>query len=533
LSSTEHKTFSTGKRAAIYARLSDEDKHKKSYTDLSESIKNQIALLQEYALEHGWQITGIYCDDNWSGLDRDRPEFNRLLEDCKEGNIDIVLCKDMSRFTRDKIITEEYLETRFPEWNVRFIGLSDGSDTHDLSNKKSREINALVNQWYAEDISSKVRAAFKTKRRQGSFIGSYPPYGYVKSKTVKGRLEIDEEAALIVKKAFALYLAGHGTRKISQLFNDEGIPNPSGHKKLHSPRYKNPFKKSESSLWSNTSVKRILRNEVYIGNMIQHKNEKLSFKTKNRRNLPKCAWETVTGTHEPIIDPVTFAQVQRLLDSRIRSTGKGCPHLFAGKVTCKDCKNVMVKSSHSGFSYLTCSYYRTGSGRCSRHSIRLDQLTAAVEQRVGQMVSELLSRREEIVDYLLENDSFRSGIRVIRAGIERAETRVGEITAALKSLYLDKSMIITEPAVFHELKEEFITERKRLEQQLEELKERLNTAVNQKNRLQFWHKVLDKYTNPPELTREMVNMFINFIEVGEKNNGLQEIVIHFNFKNLC
>ncbi|HEX3031734.1 MAG TPA: recombinase family protein, partial [Bacillota bacterium] len=147
-------------RAAIYARLSDEDKDKTKSGDLSESIQNQITLATRFAREKDWLIVDVYSDDDWSGLDRERPEFNRLLRDCEQGRVDVVLCKDMSRFTRDKILPEEYLETRFAEWQVRFIGLTDGTDTADKSNKKSREINALVNQWYAEDISTKVRAAF-------------------------------------------------------------------------------------------------------------------------------------------------------------------------------------------------------------------------------------------------------------------------------------------------------------------------------------------------------------------------------------
>lgn len=518
-------------RVAIYARLSDEDKHKTSYTDYSESIKNQIALATQYAQERSWIIAGVYCDDDWSGLDRDRPEFNRLLKDCENGKIDIVLCKDMSRFTRDKIVTEEYLETKFLEWKVRFIGLTDGSDTADKANKKSREINALVNQWYAEDISNKVRAAFKTKRGQGAFIGSYPAYGYVKSETVKGKLEIDPDAAQIVKKIFSLYRTGFGTRSITRILNEEGVPNPTAYKESKHPRYKNAFKNDDRGLWNKTSVKRILRNEVYIGNMVQHKNEKFHFKTKKRRNLPKEAWEVVEGTHEPVVTRDAFFKVQELLDSKVRCTGEGTPHLFAGIVVCKDCGSIMVKSSNGHYRYLTCSRYRTGRDLCSRHSIRLDMLIVKVEQRVRALLADLLKDKEKFLKQLAENDGFTSGINVITANLGKINSRLRGVTEALKTLYVDKSLGKIDTLIFSELKREFIGEKHQLTRQLEKLQGELKAANVQTNRLIYWSTVLDKYAKFAELTREMVNELIHFVEIGERGDGRQEVVIHYNFKS--
>lgn len=518
-------------RAAIYTRLSDEDKDKVRYSDLSESIKNQIALAEKHAQERGWNIVGVYSDDDWSGLDKDRPEFNRLLRDCQEGKIDIVLCKDMSRFTRDKIVTEEYLETRFPEWNVRFIGLTDGSDTADKGNKKSREINALVNQWYAEDISNKVRAAFKTKREAGSFIGSFAPYGYIKSTTVKGRLEIDLAAAEVVKRIFVLYLSGLGTHSIALLLNKDDIPNPTAYKESKYPNYKNVFKKDNRGLWSKTSVKRILRNEAYIGNMVQHKNEKLHFKTKRRRNLPREAWEIVEGTHEPIIDVDTFFKVQKLLNSKVRSTGEGTPHLFAGTVVCKDCGSPMVKSSNNGYCYLTCSGYRADQSICSRHSIRLDMLTDAVEHRIRELLFGLLQHKEKFLTQLVENDGFAPMFKMANIKVQKVMGRIKEVTEALKALYVDKCQGKIDTFIFNDIKNEFIQEKNKLDKQLVKLREELAAAKGLNNRVIYWSTVLDKWAKSPALTREIINELINRVEIGEKGDGFQEIVIYYNFTN--
>jgi len=517
-------------RVAIYARLSDEDKNKTSYSEKSESIKNQITLATKFAQENGWKIVEVYSDDDWSGLDRDRPEFNRLLEDCEAGKIDIVLCKDMSRFTRDKIVTEEYLETKFMEWNVRFIGLSDGSDTADKANKKSREINALVNQWYAEDISNKIRAVFKTKREEGSFIGSYATYGYVKSDKVKGKLEIDPEAAPVVKNIFLLYLEGCGTYTIARMLNEEGILNPASYKKSKHPNYKNAFQKDHRGLWSKTSVMRVLKNEVYIGNIVQHKCEKIHFKTKKHRNLPKEEWEIVENTHEPIIDRDTFLKVQELLNMHIRSTGKGTPHIFAGKVICKDCGSALAKSSYGSYHYLSCSKYRLDNSSCSKHSIQFDVLTETVEQRIRNLLSDLIKDKEKFLRQLVENDDFTSSIKSLQAKRDTINYRVKDLTTALKTLYMEKSQGKVDAFIFGSLQEEFLKEKCQLDKQLEILNAQLTKANDQNDRLEYWSKVLEKYSNFDELTREMVNELIDFIEIGERGDGPQEVVIHYSFR---
>lgn len=247
--------------AAIYCRLSDEDRNKVNKLEESESIQNQKKILLEYAMKNKWDVYRIYCDDDYSGLDSERPEFNRLISDAKAGKFNIILCKSQSRFTRDMEMVEKYLHNKFIEWGIRFIGVTDNADTLEKGNKKSRQINGLVNEWYCEDISENIKAVFDVKRKKGEFIGSFAPYGYKKDPSDKNKLMIDQEAAQVVKGIFKMYLEGYGAQQIAFMLNQKGIPNPTKYKELNGSNYINPFKTDNYGLWNKTTVKRILKND--------------------------------------------------------------------------------------------------------------------------------------------------------------------------------------------------------------------------------------------------------------------------------
>lgn len=192
-------------KAAIYCRLSEEDRNKQCETDDSGSIRNQKAMLMQYAAGQGWEIYHIYSDDDYTGSDRRRPEFNRLLADAKAHKFDIVLCKTQSRFTRELELVEKYIHGLFPIWGIRFVSIVDNADTANKGNKKSRQINGLVNEWYLEDMSDNIRSVLTSRRRNGYHIGAFALYGYQKDPDQKGHLIIDEEAAAVVREVFTLF----------------------------------------------------------------------------------------------------------------------------------------------------------------------------------------------------------------------------------------------------------------------------------------------------------------------------------------
>ena len=288
-------------KVAIYCRLSEEDKNKLSKDDDSESIQNQKSMLIEYAVQKEWEIYNIYSDDDYTGSDRNRPAFNQLLKDAESHKFDIVLCKTQSRFTRELEIVEKYIHGLFPIWNIRFVSIVDNADTENKGNKKARQINGLINEWYLEDMSDNIKSVLTNKRRNGVHIGAFALYGYQKDPHQKGHLIVDEEAAQVVREVFTLFSQGMGKSAIARYLNEKGIPNPTEYKRMHGLRYKQPVTK-QSTLWKYFAVADMLVNEIYIGNMVQGKYGSVSYKSKKNKPIPKEQWIRVEGTHEPIID---------------------------------------------------------------------------------------------------------------------------------------------------------------------------------------------------------------------------------------
>ncbi|MBQ4347323.1 MAG: recombinase family protein, partial [Firmicutes bacterium] len=257
-------------KAAIYCRLSEEDRGKLNAADDSASIQNQKSMLLQYAISHGWEVYSIYSDDDYAGADRNRPEFKRLLEDAENQKFDIVLCKTQSRFTRELELVERYIHGLFPLWGIRFVSIVDNADTDIKGNKKSRQINGLINEWYLEDMSENIRSVLKNRRENGFHIGSSALYGYKKDPDNKGHLIIDEEAAKVVREVFKLFSQGYGKSAIARMLNDRGIPNPTEYKRQKGI-IKSPAKQKNSTLWKYFAIADMLENEMYIGNMVQGK----------------------------------------------------------------------------------------------------------------------------------------------------------------------------------------------------------------------------------------------------------------------
>lgn len=315
-------------KAAIYCRLSKEDEDK---IGESESIQNQKSMLLQYALEKGFDIYQIYSDEDYSGIDRNRPAFNSMIQAASEHKFDVVLAKTQSRFTRDMELVEKYLHGKFMEWGIRFIAVVDHVDTNDTANKKSRQINGLINEWYLEDLSTNVRSVLDHKRKEGLFIGSFARYGYCKDPNAKGKLIIDPEAAEVVRRIFSMALNGIGAHKIARILNDEKIPSPTAYKQLHGIHYRSALKNTNAALWSSPTVYQILHDQVYIGNMVQGKHKKISYKSEKTIWLPKSQWIVVENTHEAIIEREMFETVQRMMQERTRSGEKGTIHPLAKK----------------------------------------------------------------------------------------------------------------------------------------------------------------------------------------------------------
>ena len=489
------------KKVAIYCRLSEEDKNKQNGID-SESIQNQKRMLINYTVTQGWDIYKIYSDDDYCGADRNRPAFNELLEDARNRRFEIVLCKTQSRFTRELELVEKYIHTEFPRWGIRFIGLVDNADTDNKGNKKARQINGLVNEWYLEDMSENIRQVLTDKRKNGYFIGAFAPYGYKKDPEVKGHLIVDEEAAIIVHKIFELYVNGYGKKAIANYLNNLNIPNPTAYKKLHGERFKTTNRRT-SSLWRYTTISDILSNEVYRGNLIQGKYGSISYKSKKNVLKPKDEWICVENTHSPIIDEDLWNRVKELRNSKIRPMINGRINVFANKLQCKDCgytlRRIKVKDNY---------YYKCPSRTMSKYLCNGAFISeASLKEIVLDEFNKLCNKYIDDTTYqLLVKDKCT---KTTNAYSQKVMNQNKHYRAKLKQLYYDKLNGLIDDEMYQEL--------------ALELQKQVNYSEMIKDELEV-------VTIPfKEINREMVNLFIEKINVSNKVGNEVPIEIHWKF----
>ena len=350
-------------KVAIYCRLSEEDRNKENKKDDSVSIQNQKMMLTEYAIKQDWEIQGIYSDDDYTGADRNRPNFNKILKLAEQKEINIILCKSQSRFTRELELVEKYIHGLFVEWNTRFVGLVDNADTNVKGNKKSRQINGLVNEWYLEDLSENIKSVLASKRQKGLHTGGLALYGYKKDPNKKGHLIIDPVAAETVREVFMLYNNGYGKTAIARKLNERGIPNPTKYKVEQGVNYKKP-KNKIGTLWKYFSISNMLQNEMYIGNMVQGKYGSISYKSKKNKPKTKEKWVIVEGTHEPIIDIELWNNVQKKINANFKPYSKGQIGVFSKKCKCKYCDYTLKTSKSHDDRYLRCPTRQVDKNSC-------------------------------------------------------------------------------------------------------------------------------------------------------------------------
>lgn len=459
-------------------------------------------------------------------MDSDRPDFNRMIDAAKQKKFQIILCKSQSRFTRDMELVEKYIHGLFPIWGIRFIAVADNADTEVKGNKKARQINGLVNEWYLEDLSENVRMVFDLKRREGKYIGGFPIYGYQKDPMDKNHIVPDPEAAEVVRQIFQWSLEGHGRQNIAYLLNQQGVPNPTRYKAERGWTCNHPMK-NDFGLWNKVTVGRILTNEMYTGVMIQGRRKKVSYKSKVIIDTPENQWYRVEGTHEAIIDRATFETVQRGLKLRTKTDGSGEAHLLSGLVKCADCGSTMSKCSNGKQSYLRCKLY-ADSGKnklCTRHSVRLDQLIDLVSERIRYYVQTYYEL--DAKDLQPQKDTRREALEQEQKTLT---AQLDKRSQVLKTLYLDKVAGIISESQFVELNQSFLDEKSRLERRLGKIDEELENREQPQQQADLMEKAREllRLENVP---RELVTGLIDRIEICERNpnTGQQEVKISWKF----
>lgn len=510
-------------KAAAYLRLSREDGAVKSAAGPEGgSIRSQRELIQSYVRDRDdMEIYDFYVDDGWSGVNFERPSFQRMMGDIEDGHVNCVIVKDLSRLGRDYIEAGRLVQKTFPAFSVRFIAINDNFDSMTADYNDiffMLPIRNFVNDSYCRDISWKVRSHQKIKRELGDFIGAFAVYGYKKDIRNHNHLVVDTYAAGIVKKIFAWKMAGASNSRIAGRLNEMGILSPMEYKKSQGERFFSGFSAGKKAEWSSVAVKRILNNEIYTGVMVQGKSEKINYKVKRCVPKPKEEWVRVKGTHEAIIPAVDFRIVQRLMEVNSRaSAGKEHCHIFSGFLFCRDCQKPMIRrvSRCDGGERVTyiCQTKNRGDG-CSRHAISEDVLKQLVMTALRRQL-DLFAGKNYIRAYREAVTYFGEGIDIFERETERLREGQKEYTALRAGLYEDwKRGMISEKEFLefgdifekqhHEL-QNIIRQQERAKEKMQEAEEGMKKRVGQGVSGQEFS----------ELTREILLSFISRILIYE------------------
>lgn len=510
---------------AIYVRLSDEDRNKKFKGDESESIQNQKSMLKAYCAERNWDIYDLYVDEDYSGTDKNRPEFNRMLKDCESGNVNLVLCKSQSRFSRDMIVIETYIHDKFIEWGVRFKTVVDNVDSEDDANKKSRQVNAMLNEWYVEETSKNTRSVLKNKREQGQFTGSFAPYGYAIDPENKNHLVIDSVAAENVKKIFDMYVAGSGCRRIVLYLNEQGIPSPTLYKQMEGSKFYNHNAQDSSSkgLWTNSTISTMLRNETYTGALVQGKSHTVSYKNKKRKKVSADQWIKVPNTHEAIIDMITWNKVQERLASHqrvSRVTQELTP--LSGKVKCACCGKPMVRNVYYNTSRtkkyynLQCATYKRGAMNCANTKcISGLQLEAFLVQQINSHI-----RRFCFTDKITLIDKRHEEIQKLTDTSNKYKEQVDDKKTKIAKMYEDYLNGVISVEQYKIISSKFTEEVAELESKCDSVQNQINRIEDLRTQEADQKALIHKYLYVDKLTHEVVNDFIDSVLIGEYETGI-------------
>ncbi len=378
-------------KVALYARLSKDD----GENGESNSITNQKALLKDYAENNLSDVEHIeyYVDDGYTGLNTNRPSFMKMIEDIKQGAINCVVVKDLSRFGRNSWEVGRYLEQIFPFLNVRFVAINDSLDSNNeqFSDNMLIPFKNMINEAYSRDISSKIRSQFEIKRKNGDFISNFAPYGYKKSEENHNKLVVDEDVAYVVKDIFKWKIEGYNNLKIAEKLNDFGVLSPYEYKQHKGFNYDINFKTNDKALWSHNTIGRMLENEVYIGNLVQGKKRTPNLKVKKFFDVPKEEWVRVEDTHEAIVSKEDFNLVQELLNiDTKRSPNQEELLVFSGILKCNDCGETMVRINTTDkgkkYYYYVCSSYKYKK-ECKSHRISEKKLFETITEVINLEIS--------------------------------------------------------------------------------------------------------------------------------------------------
>lgn len=668
-------------RAVLYLRLSNEDEGKLTKEEKSESIKNQEMMLKDYAKEQGYEIVGIYNDEDWSGADSTRPEFNKMIKECESGNVDVVIAKTQARFARDMELIERYIHDKFIEWNVQFKTVVDRIDNTKRETKKTSQILGLTDEWYLEDTSYNIRQTFKTKRENGEFTGSFAPYGYAKDPENKNHLVIDSVAAEVVKRIFNDFIGGMGIKTVATALNEDFVLSPLEYKYMNgynlqvpfindymffesikkagmykvNVSYKNEERKvlhnlisynilsedrktfdnkckiylrqfSEDRMkiyytkekeidynnfkielwnelklneqlpndttciatltetldrthsinyqfeilleenvnhkeyffdmlqvsndeksaidynviirkkykWCQQMIKKILTDEVYIGNLVQSKTTSVSYKNKKKIKKDPSDWIRVENTHDAIITEDLWIKAQERLKERSRCDKNGNYNPFLHKLYCKECGRVFTRSGDCEHIYYRCKDLIEKYHTCdNRSSINNNDLHSLVIDGINELLDNFYKDKEinNFKENDIDNDLFKEKLDSLNKELISIDKELQTKKTYFQRLYEDRANGLLDTEEYMMLKTKYKDDSERLEDRAKKIHEEIELYNTKKKVLKGKQNIFNKYKHVEKLDVDIVSDFVDKILIGklDKVNKTRDIKIVWNF----
>ena len=528
-------TLLSSKITALNCRLSHDDELQGD----SNSIRNQKAILQKYADDNGFSNAQFFVDDGYSGTNFNRPDWTRLMALVEDGQVGAIIVKDMSRLGRDYLKVGYYTEMIFPEADVRFIAINNGVDSTSQQDSDFTPFLNIINEWYAKDTSKKIRAVFKAKGQSGKSLATIPPYGYIKDPEDKNHWIVDEEAAEVVREIFHLCVSGYGPTRLANELQRRKILTPVEYAKSKGWPMRSVKQKDDPFAWETSTVVHILERQEYLGNTVNFKTYRKSYKQKKTLRKDPSEWQVFEGTHEAIIDKETFAIVQRIRDGRRRVTPMGEMPILSGMVFCADCGSKMYQVRMRGWEHdkenFVCANYRKRTkAACSSHQIRNVVIEQLLLEDLRRVTSFAKNHEEEFVRLVTDSVSrlLNREMKDNRKEYEQSQARIAALDKIIQRLYEDNVTGRISDERFARMSATYEAEQQTLEKRVAELQILMDSAKQKTMNVEYFLSLVRKYTDIQELTGEIIREFVEKIIVfkAEKVDGhrQQRIQIIYN-----
>ena len=510
-----HKVNNINAKVGIYLRISLEDGDKQE----SNSINNQRKIIYEYLHKNNFSNIQEFIDDGATGTNFNRKGFKDLLNNIENGNINTVITKDVSRIGRNYVKTGYYIEDYFVNKGVRYISILDNIDTYtEVIGNELLPFKAILNDMYSRDISLKQKSSLKERKRRGRYIACYAPYGYKKNKEIIGKLDIDDEAAEVVKRIFNLFLNGNGTLTIARILTDEKIPTPAMHLNMNSDKNSILY-----AIWKSNTIKKILRNKTYLGYMIQNKESTVSHKNPKRIYLNKQDYIIIPDHHLPIISKEDFDLANKILDSKSRtSNNKRKPTLLHNLLYCDECKKRLARRDSKNQIIYYCST-RTVFHACNNHNhISYKKIENYIFEYLKKILSVYSDKERLRQAYISQYTINKTKLEEYNVTLKNLNQNLLKINNKIDILYNDKLNNTISVDLYKKYSVPLKEEQKKLQIEIKQIntnidieKEKLiDCQKNEKN----IEAIILKFQNLKNINEDVINEFIEKISIDKNRN---------------